>query len=129
MNSNSKENLMQIASVLVILAVVFGVLKYMGVFNGGKEGDSVVEYRVEGSTAAAVVTYTQADGTPTGPLDVTLPWKKKVSFSVPTTAILTAGNPSQTGSIKCLISLNGEAWKQEAVTAPKDKVSCAGIVP
>jgi hypothetical protein len=45
------------------------------------------------------------------------------------TIILTASNPSQTGSIQCELLLDGKAWKKESAKAPNDKVSCAGIVP
>ncbi len=76
-----------------------------------------------------MITYTKADGISIEPENISIPWRLSVRFSKSYTVILTAANPTQIGSIKCIILLDGEEWKQAATDGPGDKVSCAGIVP
>ncbi|MCI0520237.1 MAG: hypothetical protein L0Z70_08270 [Chloroflexi bacterium] len=108
---------------------MYAIFNALGVFMGGQKDYREVTFRVDGSASAAVVTYTQENGEATKPLDVTLPWKKTVRFKEPRPVYLTVGNPSQIGEIRCVILLDGEAWKEQRAAAPLDKVACAGIVP
>jgi hypothetical protein len=101
----------------------------MGVFTPATPGTHEVTFRIIGSASAAVITYTQQDGTPTERLNITIPWKKVIRYDQSLAVILTAGNPTQTGNITCLLLLDGQDWKKDTATSPVDKVSCAGIVP
>lgn len=129
MDSNRRRFITQLVVLIAVVLGVFLVLNGMGVFKRRTPGVHHVSYRVEGSTAAAVVTYTRDDGSKTQPLDVSVPWRMDVYFNQPIPVFLTAGNPSQTGSITCKIILDSVEWKQESASAPNDKVSCAGILP
>jgi hypothetical protein len=124
-----KEILRQSIYLVIFLAALFGLLNFLGVFKPKANPAHLVTYRVEGSTTTAIITYTQADGEQTGRENVGVPWKKAVRFREPTTVVLTAGNLSQTGTIRCILLLDGEEWKRETASSPQDKVSCAGIVP
>jgi hypothetical protein len=131
LSSNSQNTV--IVRQLIILAVftagVLVTLNMLGVFSERRDGGHSVTFKLEGSASNAKITYTMANGKSSGPLDVTLPWKKTVHFSQPTTVILTAGNQNQTGSIRCYLLLDGQDWKHDQSAMPNDKVSCAGIVP
>jgi hypothetical protein len=60
---------------------------------------------------------------------VTTPWRRTIKVSSGEEVYLTASNPTQSGKIRCRISYDGQAWKDESIEAPKDGVACAGIVP
>jgi hypothetical protein len=129
MTRQTRDLLIQITVVILLLAGSWAVMNAFGVFSPRGKGVNDVIFRVEGSPAAAVVTYTQEDGQATAPLDVSLPWQKKIRYTRSMAVILTAANPSQTGRIECSIILNGATWKEDVATSPLDKVSCAGILP
>jgi hypothetical protein len=129
MERNQRQGPIQIVILIITLGGVVALLNALGAFKSRNPQSHQVTYRVEGTTAVAVVTYTQEDGSSTAPMEVTLPWKKEVRFTQTTPVILTVGNPSQVGHITCILYLDGAEWKRESASAPKDKVSCAGIVP
>ena len=112
---------------VVFLGVLFAFLYILGAFSSRAPRGHEVTYFVDGSAATAVVTFIQDDGGHT--LDVQVPWTKMVKFTRPATVILTAGNPSPTGSIQCTLFLDGKEWKKQNAAPPQDKVACAGIVP
>lgn len=113
---------------LLTLGGMIALLNALGAFKSRTPNSHQVTYKVEGNAAVAVVTYTEEDGHNTSPLEVTLPWKKTLHIKdMP--VFLTATNPSQVGRITCILYLDGVEWKRETATAPRDKVSCAGIVP
>ncbi len=128
-NQQRKENLRQILLLAVLLPGLFILYKPFAALIAKKPQDHAVTYRVRGTTSTGVVTYTRADGQSIKPMDIHVPWDLIISYSKPTTVILTATNPSQTGSIQCELMLDGRPWKKESARAPSDKVSCAGIVP
>jgi hypothetical protein len=129
MNARLREILFQFGAILLVGVAVYAIFNALGVFMGKGKEYREVTFRVDGSASAAVVTYTQENGEASQPLDVSLPWKKTVRFKEPRPVYLTVGNPSQIGAIRCVILLDGEAWKEQSATAPLDKVACAGLVP
>lgn len=119
----------QFAVLAILLAGLCWALSSLGVFRARGPGQHAVTFEVDGSASTAVVTYTLPEGTHTHPEDIRVPWKKTLTFTGPLTVILTVGNPSQTGEIRCALLLDGAEWKEEKAAAPRDKASCAGIVP
>ena len=131
-DNNSRQRRMfyiQLGVVIASLLIFIYVFVSLGVFSPKKVSVQTVTYRVVGSAANITITYTQSDGTQTKPFDERPPWHKSQSFKKPQTVVLTATNPTQTGTIKCIIELNGKVWKTNESKAPGDKVSCAGITP
>jgi hypothetical protein len=109
--------------------VIVVLLALLGVFKPIAPNEHTISFRVGGTTSTAVITHTTTDGKASEPFEVAVPWRKNLKFSKGSVVILTAGNPTQTGSIECHLTLDGKAWKQDATNSPGDKVSCAGIVP
>jgi hypothetical protein len=128
-NTRNRQLITQSIFLVVFVAGVLWLCSALGVFSKREPAPHTVTYKVDGSTTAGVITYTQADGGTTRPENVSVPWQLAVKFSKSTTVILTAGNPNQTGSIRCTLLLDGEVWKQDSTDSPGDKVSCAGILP
>lgn len=126
---SSRKSILQTALVVGLLLIVFLLIRGLVEAAGAGEDAHKVTYRVDGSTTMAVVTYRLPDGSSTKPEDVSLPWKKTVTFTDSEIVVLTASNPVQTGVIRCQILLDGEVWKQEQAKSAEDKVSCAGILP
>jgi hypothetical protein len=126
MHSNTFRQLLILGLVGVVIIVV---LIYVGVFKSTRINDHEVTFRLGGTTSTAVVTYTQENGSTSDPFEASVPWQKVMKFPKASVVILTAGNPTQTGSIECQLLLDGNPWKKDTTHAPGDKVSCAGIVP
>ena len=129
MNQRPGRLVAQIVVVILVLGIVLVVLSALGVFSPKTPGSHEVTFRITGNTSAAVITYTLEDGAQSAPQNVSVPWKKAIRYEQSLAVILTAGNPTQTGSISCVLLLDGEEWKKDTATSPSDKVSCAGIVP
>jgi hypothetical protein len=116
--------------ILVIVgAVIVTMLAVFGVFKPSSPNEHTISFRVSGTTSTAVITHTTTDGKASEPFEVAVPWHKSVKFPKGSVVILTAGNPTQTGSIECRLTLDGKDWKHDTTNSPGDKVSCAGIVP
>jgi hypothetical protein len=60
---------------------------------------------------------------------VTTPWDDTITVTNGDQVYLTAGNPTQTGTLSCTIYVNNREWKKDVAGSPEDKVACAGIVP
>lgn len=118
---------------LILIAAVLGVgaliLYLVGAFSSRPEGYRSITYRVEGTASTAVVTYTQPDGSKTELIEIAVPWHKTMNFPKGMIVVLTVGNPTQTGDLRCKLLLDGKAWKEQFAKSPKDKVSCGGIIP
>ncbi|MCX8061237.1 MAG: MmpS family protein [Anaerolineales bacterium] len=118
---------------LVIVTAVLGIgaliLYVVGAFNSRPEGYRSITYRVEGTASTAVVTYTQPDGSKTELIEIAVPWRKTMNFPKGMIVVLTVGNPTQTGDLRCKLLLDGKVWKEQFAKSPKDKVSCGGIIP
>ena len=128
-NRRNPNTLGQLLLVVLVIVGALVLLYFLGVFSDKPRATRTVTYTVEGSASTAVVTYTQKDGKSTGLIDISVPWHLSLEFSKGTVIILTVGNPTQTGSIDCILLLDGKEWKKKSTKPPDDKVSCAGIVP
>jgi hypothetical protein len=106
-----------------------GVFYFLGVFDASKPSPHSLTYQVTGSSSAAVITYTREDGSTTEADELSIPWRLTIKPKKSLVVVLTAGNPTQAGTIKCTLILDGKEWKTDTTNAPGDKVSCAGIVP
>lgn len=115
-----------IAMVICAGALLFFVLRAI---NSRPEGYRSITYRVEGTASTAVITYTQPNGTKTELIEISVPWHKTMNFPKGMIVVLTVGNPTQTGDLRCKLLLDGKDWKEQFAKSPKDKVSCGGIIP
>ncbi len=115
-----------VVAVLGVGALIFYLL---GAFNSRAEGYRSITYRVEGTASTAIITYTQPDGSKTERIEIAVPWHKTMNFPKGMIVVLTVGNPTQTGDLKCRLLLDGKEWKEQTAKAPGDKVSCGGIIP
>jgi hypothetical protein len=122
-----------IIQILVIFIIVVGaiiLLIKMGIFEKHEEESHIIIYRVEGTASLANITYTKPDGSVSEIIEVGLPWKSSpLRFDGGKKAILTATNPTQMGSIACMIYLDGEIYHTDSAKAPGDKVACGVLVP
>ena len=89
-----------------------------------------VTLRIEASAGTATIqysagTHSQLDSQKT----FSTPWEKSWVLERGTQITLTAGNPNQDGTLKCILRLDDKPWKLSSVKMPVDKVACAGIVP
>ena len=120
---------LQISIIALVLGGAALVYYFLGAFNSRPEGYRSITYRVEGTASTAVVTYTQPDGSKTDLIEIAVPWQKTIDFPTGMIVVLTVGNPTQTGDLRCKLLLDGKAWKDQFAKSPKDKVSCGGIIP
>ena len=126
----ARPNLFRQFIVLGFVLLAIGGITLWAIGQLGRvPGKHSVVYKLSGSASVVVATYTRADGSQTVPENVGLPWTQKENFSQPGTAILTAGNPTQTGNVRCELYVDGELWEQNEIKAPRDKLTCAGLVP
>lgn len=114
---------------VIVITIIFLLFNFLGVFNKTKPSPHTLEYRVTGSSSVARITYTEKDGSTNDVGQISIPWKHTIKAKSSLVVILTAGNPSQVGTITCSLILDGREWKTDTANAPGDKVSCAGIVP
>lgn len=121
--------MLQLLIVALVAAAGIGIFAMLGVFRPTQPGYRMVTYRIEGTASTGVVTYTQPDGSTTELIEISIPWSKTVKMPKGTVIVLTGSNPTQTGDMTCKLILDGKDWKMQSAKAPKDKVSCAGIVP
>jgi len=114
---------------VIVITIIFLIFNFLGVFDNSKPSPHSLVYQVTGSSSVARITYTEADGTTIDVGQISIPWKQTIRAKSSLVVILTAGNPSQVGTITCSLILDGKEWKTDTANAPGDKVSCAGIVP
>jgi hypothetical protein len=114
---------------VIVIAIILGIFYYLGVFDKSKYSPHSLTYKVSGSSSVAVITYTKEDGSTTESKELSIPWQLTIKAKKSLVVVLTAGNPTQAGTIKCALFLDGKEWKSDTTNAPGDKVSCAGIVP
>jgi hypothetical protein len=120
--------ILQLVFVLALCAVIAALLLSMGLMRS-PAGSHRVQFRVEASGGFANVTLQAGEESISEPTTMTTPWTKTLQISSGTEVYLTASNPTQTGTLTCMIILDRNDWKTDTTTAPKDGVACAGIVP
>jgi hypothetical protein len=126
-----KNNGKTILTIIIILGIITAAIYFSvrsGIFNKPSINNSV-RLEVDCDGGYAIITYTVGDESSNGTITVNTPWKKNFNLEDGASVFLTAGNPSQSGEITCLISLNGRDWKSDSVDYPKQAVACGGIIP
>jgi hypothetical protein len=107
--------------VLIALAVTFRV------FTPDKNTHKIT-FRVESSGGIAYITYKDSRNLQKEKIQVTTPWEKNWDNPSGAEVYVTAGNPTQLGSIKCILKIDGKTWKTDTASGQDDSVVCAGIV-
>lgn len=121
----------QILNLFIAIAVL-GAVVYFSIQSGVFKKPSTtntVRMEVDCSGGYAIITYAAGDIDSNGAVTVSTPWKKTFIVEDGESVFLTAGNPAQTGKVSCTIDLNGNDWKLDKVSYPKEVVACAGIIP
>ena len=120
----------QVLIVVAVLVVIAIVALNSGVFQREVSGNQRVGYQIQGTASQAWVTYTLPDLNVSEPEFVDLPWRSP-TLVIPgeNRVILTAANPEDSGTLECVILVNGSTWRQESVPATQDKISCGGLLP
>ncbi len=118
----------QLVIIIFITAVLTAIVIYLWMGNPKPKTHQVM-LRVEASGGFSNITLEAGSLSIPKTVTVTTPWQKIVDLPNNTEVYLTASNPTQTGSLVCVITLDGQPWKREKTDAPKDGVACAGIVP
>ncbi len=126
--SFSRATLPQILLVIALCALSLWLLNTLGAFRP-PPSESVLVFRVEATGGYANITLQAGREVISKTTTVTTPWEKRVVVARGEEVYLTASNPSQTGQLSCVITLDGRVWKRQRTEAPKDGVACAGIVP
>ncbi len=127
MSDRSKLVLQMIFVLLLVAGIVMLVISLQA--SRSSSNSRRIEFRVEASGGFAIITLDAGTASITKPTTVSVPWTKSIRIASGTEVYLTASNPTQTGKITCTITLDGDLWKTDTTTAPKDGVACAGIVP
>ncbi len=106
---------------LVALAVTFRV------FTPPKTSHRIT-FRVESSGGIAYITYKDNRNLQKEKIQVSTPWEKNWDNPSGAEVYVTAGNPTQMGSIKCILKIDGKIWKSDTASGQDNSVVCAGIV-
>jgi hypothetical protein len=119
--------------IFIVTALILAIVGYVGylVFSAPpKASQRAIIFRIEGTVGSARITYTETDGHQTDATFVSLPWQPPVKmYRAGMQVFLTAGTASSTGTIACVMFLDGEEWKRDSTNASEGKVACGGIVP
>jgi hypothetical protein len=115
-----------IVSILCIILVALAVSLRVFV---PKSTSHRITFRVESSGGIANITYKDKKNLQKERLQISTPWERSWDNPSGTEVYLTVGNPTQIGSIKCFLKVDGKSWKMDSATSPDDSVACAGIVP
>jgi hypothetical protein len=121
-------NLISLAFVLVFTTMIIFFISLLLQQNPRVTSRNLF-FEVESSGGFANITLQAGSVAIKTSTTVTTPWRRTINVKSGEEVYLTAGNPTQSGKIRCRISYNGQPWKDESIEAPKDGVACAGIVP
>ncbi len=118
---------------IVIVAIGVGIIGYMLTKDTRlQRGDTRhLTFLVEASGGTANITLSDSVNQESFSGVTSTPWQQIATYKAGDQVYLTAGNPSQYGSLACTILVDGQQWKKESSNDPqdKDKVGCAGIIP
>ncbi len=127
-----KKNPVKIILTIILFLGIIATVIYFSVQSGlfkTPSTNNTVRMEVDCDGGYAVITYTAGDKKTNEAITVTTPWKKSFEVQDGDSVFLTAGNPTQSGTIECLIILNDREWKTDTVDFPKQAVACGGIIP
>ncbi len=118
----------QVVVLIAAIAVVIWLFIVLGVFR--PSGDTrMVRFRIEGPGGYARVTLTDDRRTVINSSTLVTPWEQTTIYKKGDQVYLTAGNPTQSGTLSCMIYIDNREWKKDVAVSPSDKVACAGIIP
>lgn len=122
--------LIQILVIVVVLVGIAVIAINSGVFQRESTGDQRVAYEIRGSASQAWVTYTMPNLRVSEGEFIDLPWRS-ATLVIPgeNRVILTAANPEDSGTLECIIIVNGTSWRRESTSNLEDKISCGGLLP
>ena len=86
-----------------------------------------VEYRVEGTTRGAGLTYENDQGG-TEQRDVQVPWKKSFTMQRGAFAYVSAQNSQREGTVICQIWVDGVQWRQSESSGAYVIADCHGRI-
>ena len=111
--------LIQILVIVVILVGIAVIAINSGVFQSEPTGNQRVAYEIRGTASQALVTYTMPNLGVSESEFVDLPWRS-ATLIIPgeNRVILTAANPEDSGTLECIIILNGTSWRREFYKQP-----------
>ncbi len=118
----------QLVLITVLCVMLTSLMYLMGVFNKPKNVH-MVTFRVEASGGFANITYSDAVAQVLDSKTVSTPWQRTQQNPNGTQVLLTATNPSQSGTLSCELLLDNKPWKKETASKGVDAVACGGIVP
>lgn len=125
---NRNRQILEISIVILLIILAVVILWRLDAFKPLPKYRTVT-YRVEGS-GPVLINYTQPDDRTVSLTNIFPPWRSTdMIFERGVDVIITVGNVSQVGSIKCIILIDGKNWRESSANSPEDKVSCSGKVP
>ena len=129
-SSNKRTTIIWQLVLISVLCLALGLAAYFtGIFKQ-KAGFHDVTLKIESSGGFALITYKTSVGSIKEGQTVSTPWEQSFTLPKDSEVILTAGNPTQSGTVTCTLRLDGAVWKQNTAEAPQsNNVACAGIVP
>jgi hypothetical protein len=119
--------------IIGIVVIVIGIAVI--VFLAGRDaqlhsnGRRNLGFTIKSTGGTAIITLTDSTGQLSFNGVSSTPWEKAGVYKVGDEVYLTAGNPSQFGTLTCSITIDGRDWKSDQSDSPQDKVGCAGIIP
>lgn len=125
---NRRTLFFQILGVSILCIVLLAIFVSLKVFTP-KATSHRITFRVESSGGIAQITYKDNNHFQNEREQVTTPWERSWDNPSGTEVYVTAGNPTQMGTIKCYLKVDGKTWKSDVANSPDDSVACAGIVP
>lgn len=125
---NNGKTILTIFFILIVITAAIYLSIQSGIFKEPNTTNTV-RMAVNCDGGYAIITYTAGDKKTNEAITVTTPWKKSFEVEDGESVFLTAGNPTQSGTVACLIELNDRKWKTDTVDFPKQAVACGGIIP
>ena len=112
--------------IVVISALLFLSLRFE-IFKKRPDSHNIT-FIVEADGGFAMITYADNFSDVSEATNLTTPWKRTQINPSGSEILLTAGNPSGFGTIKCKLLMDNKLWKENEAAYPDDKVACGGIV-
>jgi hypothetical protein len=117
----------QILVVSIVCIVLVALAVTLRLFTPVKNTHRIT-FRVESSGGIAYITYKDTRNLQKEKIQISTPWEKTWENPSGAEVYITAGNPTQMGSIKCILKIDGKVWKSDTASGQDDSVVCAGIV-
>jgi|WetSurMetagenome_2_1015567.scaffolds.fasta_scaffold166384_1 hypothetical protein len=120
--------LVEVIAISGLCIVMAYILVAMGALKTPAKSHRIT-FRIEASGGFAMITFSGGLEQIKDATYLSTPWEKQLNIATNTQVYLTGGNPSQSGSVTCILSMDGRVWKKQKADFPVDHVACAGLVP